>query len=101
MGKLVRFAGIAHGVWRRQGGSSERRVGTHFSLGGYGILYAFSSFTLLMYYDSLFLVLFVEGRMHGLHWGRRDFLVVGLIAHLIGCGWGSGRVDTELIALAA
>jgi len=54
-----------------------------------------------MYYDSLFLVLFVEGRMHGLHWGMEGFLVVGLITHSLRCGCDSGRVDIELIALAA
>jgi len=87
VGKLVRLAGIAHGVWRRQGGLSERRVGTHFSLGGYGILYAFTSLPLLVYYDLLFLVLFVEGCMHSLHWGGGAFLVLILIAHLT-CGAG-------------
>ena len=53
-----------------------------------------------MYYDSLFLVLFVEGRMHGLHWGMEGFLVVGLITHSLRCGCDSGA-DIELIALAA
>ena len=100
MGKLVRLAGIAHGVWRRQGGSSERRVGTHFSLGGYGILYAFSSLPYSCTMTPLFLVLFVGGCMHGLHWGMEGFLVVGLITHSLRCGCDSGA-DIELIALAA
>lgn len=52
-----------------------------------------------MYYDPLFLVLFVGECMHGLHWGRRILLVVARITRSIWCEWDSGRVDSELMAL--
>jgi len=54
-----------------------------------------------MYYDPLFLVLFVEGRMHGLHWGGRVFSGGWSDRAFDVRRWGGGRVDSELIALAA
>jgi hypothetical protein len=58
-----------------------------------------------MYYDLLFLLLFIGGCMHGLHW-HRGFLVAVLITHLITHlitmqMYECKRVDIESIALAA